>query len=62
MFDSGLWSSPLFEAGLLVLALLVAWTLVRYVLRLAMRVFSLGCSLIVLLGLLYLALHYFQIV
>lgn len=62
MFSPDFWSSPFIQAGLLVLVLFMVWVLSRFVLRLAMRIFSLGCSLIVLLGVLYLALKYFNIV
>ncbi len=35
---------------LLIAALLVLWAILRFVLRLAMRAFSIGCLLILLLG------------
>jgi accessory gene regulator protein AgrB len=56
LFPSGQWTQIL----LLLLVLAVAWILLRFVLRLAVRVFSIGCGLIVLLGLVLLAYNYFR--
>ncbi|MEN6408415.1 MAG: hypothetical protein ABFD44_01720 [Anaerolineaceae bacterium] len=36
--------------GALVLALVIAWGILRLIFRLARRVFSLGCGIIVLIG------------
>jgi hypothetical protein len=44
---------------LLIAGLVVAWIILRFVLRLASRIFSLGCALIVILAAILLALRYF---
>jgi hypothetical protein len=49
--------STLTEIFLLILALVIAWIIVRFLLRLTMRIFSCGCSLIILLGVLLLILN-----
>lgn len=40
------------QVGLYILALIVIWIGLRFILRLAMRVFALGCVLILVLGIL----------
>jgi hypothetical protein len=45
---------------LLILILVIAWVVLRFVLRLAMRIFTLGCGLIVILAVILLALRYFN--
>lgn len=40
----------LLEIGLLVLGLLVAWFVLRSLLRLTMRIFTIGCAALVVLG------------
>ena len=42
----------------LLLGLVVLWVILRFVLRLAWKVFSLGCSLILALGLLLILIRY----
>ena len=49
--------SPLIEIFLLILALVIAWIILRFLLRLTMRIFSCGCTLIILLGVLLLILN-----
>lgn len=39
------------QIGLLVLGLALAWVLVRFILRLTLRIFAIGCGLILGLGL-----------
>lgn len=41
---------PIIQVGLLILGLSLAWLVLRFVLRLAMRVFSLGCTMILFVG------------
>lgn len=43
-------SDEILRIVLLVAVLLVVWAILRFVLRLAMRAFSIGCLLILLLG------------
>jgi hypothetical protein len=50
-------SSTLMDIFLLILALIIAWIIVRFLLRLTMKIFSCGCSLIILLGILLLILN-----
>lgn len=40
--------------------LIVAWLVLRFVLRLAWKIFSIGCSLIVLLGVILVVLRLIQ--
>ncbi len=42
-----------------VLALLVVWILVRIFFRIAMRIFTLGCALILVIALLLFVMRYF---
>jgi hypothetical protein len=44
-------TDPLVRIAVIVILLIVAWSLLRFVLGLAKRVFTLGCGLILLLGL-----------
>lgn len=48
---------PLIQVVLAVLILAIAWTALRFVLRLARRLFTCGCLAIFLLGGLYLLLN-----
>lgn len=45
---------------LLLLALFILWLVLRFVLRLAWRLFTCGCAMLVLLALVLLALHFAQ--
>jgi hypothetical protein len=49
--------NSIMDIFLLLLALVIAWILLRFILRLTMKIFSCGCSLIVLLGILLLILR-----
>lgn len=49
--------STLEQIFLFLLALIIVWIIVRFLLRLTMRIFSCGCSLILLVGLLLLILN-----
>lgn len=44
--------------GLILLVIVIAWVVLRFVLRMAMRVFALGCGLILFLGLAIFLLQY----
>ncbi len=52
-------NNPLIALGLVVLVLAIIWTALRFVFRLAMRVFTTGCAIIVIIGLLFLLFRYF---
>jgi len=43
-------TSQLTQIFIIILVLVVVWVILRFVLRLAGKIFSIGCSLIVLLG------------
>jgi hypothetical protein len=47
-------SDPLIQILILIAVLVVAWVIIRLLLRLTARVFTCGCSVILLLGLLLL--------
>jgi hypothetical protein len=49
--------SNLVDLFVLLLVLVVAWILLRYILRFTMRIFSCGCALIVVLAVLLLILR-----
>jgi hypothetical protein len=49
----------LLTIGLIFLALIVVWIILRFVLRFTMRIFTCGCSLIVFTGIVILALKFF---
>ncbi len=51
-------SSQVVQIAIYIVILLVAWIVLRTVLRLAMRVFTLGCGAILILGFILLALKY----
>lgn len=53
-------NDSLIQIVLLILALVVAWVLLRFVLRLAARIFTLGCIAIVIIGLALFFLRYLQ--
>ncbi len=46
------------QYGLILLVIVIAWVVLRFVLRLAMRVFALGCGLILFLGLAFFLFQY----
>ncbi len=45
-----------------IFALLLVWVVMRFLLRLATRIFMLGCLAIVIIGLVLLALLYFGVI
>lgn len=45
-----------------IVALLLVWVVMRFLLRLATRIFMLGCLAIVIIGLVLLALLYFGVI
>lgn len=49
--------SALTNIFLFISALVIVWIVVRFLLRLTMRIFSCGCSLIILLGVVLLILN-----
>ena len=51
MGDLGIYSDLLVQIIIALVVLGVIWLVLRSVLRLTMRIFSIGCSLIVLIGL-----------
>lgn len=51
-------SSQIIQIAVYVGILLVIWIVLRTILRLAMRVFTLGCGAILILGFILLALRY----
>jgi len=53
-------SDQLVRIAIFVVILALVWIILRTVLRLAMRVFSFGCTAIVILGLVLLAIRYFR--
>ena len=52
-------SNPIVQIIILILGLAIFWILLRFFLRLTMRIFTLGCGLIVLLGLCVLVFRLF---
>lgn len=44
-------ADPVLQALFLIAALAVAWVVLRFILKLTMKIFSIGCALIILLGL-----------
>ncbi len=51
-------SSQVVQIAIYIVIILVAWIVLRTILRLAMRVFTLGCGAILILGFILLALKY----
>ncbi len=51
-------SSQLVQIGVIVLILVVAWIVLRTVLRLTIRIFSLGCGAILVLAVILYILRY----
>lgn len=49
--------SSFMDLFLLLMALVIFWILLRFILRLTMRIFSCGCSVIIVLGVLLLILR-----
>lgn len=43
-------NNPLMQVLVFILALAVGWLLIRFIFKLAMRVFVIGCAVILLLG------------
>lgn len=52
-------NNPLIGIGLVVLVLAIIWIALRFILHFAMRIFTTGCAIIVIIGLLYLLFRYF---
>lgn len=52
-------ADQLIQIGLIILALVVVWVIVRAVLRLTMRVFACGCSLILAVAVILVLLRVF---
>ncbi len=52
-------TNPLIGFGLVVLVLAIIWIALRFILRLAMRIFTTGCAIIIIIGLLYLLFRHF---
>jgi hypothetical protein len=50
----------LIDIGLLLLGLLVVWVVLRFILRLAKRLFTLGCALLVVVGIILIYLSYWR--
>jgi hypothetical protein len=53
-------TSQLTQIFIFIVILVVAWVVLRFVLRLAWKIFSIGCSLIVLLGIILVAMRLIQ--
>ncbi len=53
-------ADQLIQIGLIILALIVVWVIVRAVLRLTMRVFACGCSLILAVAVILVLLRVFS--
>lgn len=53
-------NNSLIQIVLLILVLVVAWVLLRFVLRLASRIFTLGCLVIVIIGVALFFLRYLR--
>ena len=49
------------QIALLILALVVGWTILKFVLRLAGRVFRMGCGGILFIGIILFLINYFRI-
>jgi hypothetical protein len=54
-------SDPLMKILLFILALAVGWLLIRFIFKLARRVFMIGCAAIVVLGVILIILGYIQV-
>jgi hypothetical protein len=52
-------NDQLIQIGLVILVLAIIWIALRFILRLATRIFTAGCVMIVIIGLLYLLLRQF---
>jgi len=52
--------SQLTQIFYFIIILVVAWVVLRFVLRLAWKIFSIGCSLIILLGIILVLARIFQ--
>lgn len=53
------WQDPLVQVAALLLILVVIWTVLRFFIRLAFRLFAMGCGFILLLGLLFMIFRVF---
>ncbi len=60
MWYQGMLSDPLLKVFFLILALAIGWLLIRFIFKLAMRVFMIGCAAILLLGGVLILLGYIQ--
>jgi hypothetical protein len=52
--------SQLTQIFYFIIILVLAWVVLRFVLRLAWKIFSIGCSLIILLGIILVLARIFQ--
>ncbi len=50
--------NELLQNGLIILALIIAWIVLRTVLRLTFKIFTFGCSAILILGLAFFVLRW----
>lgn len=53
-------SDPLVQIVVLVVILVITWTALRFILRLATRLFTTGCAIIVVIAAILLFLRYFR--
>lgn len=51
-------ASPL-EISIAILAFIIVWVIIRFVLKLALKIFACGCVMILLLGIALFAANYF---
>ena len=59
-FISLLPSDPLVQIIALLVILVIAWTALRFFLRLATRLFTTGCAIILVIGAILILLRYFR--
>ncbi len=50
--------NELIQIGLIILAIVIAWIVLRTVLRLTFRIFTFGCGAILILGLAFIVLRW----
>jgi hypothetical protein len=51
--------SPLIQVGILILGLAIVWIVIRFVLKLAMKILFTGCALILLFGIIIFVIRSF---
>jgi len=61
MWYQDILNDPLIQILLLILALGVGWLLIRFIFKLAKRVFMIGCAAIVIVGVILFFLGYIRV-